>query len=240
MSYPSTINGLPSQPGLPGVPNTINGLPAQPGLPYPSVERGVNHVPGVLGGAASGATVGTMIAPGVGTVIGAGIGLVASLFGAKKSSNAARDSAKIQTDFSQKALDEQKRVYDIEKADEARQRAARAALTERYTNNTQRLGSLPNSFGMSDEQMARARQGAGPSQGSQGMRKPLPPSQPQPGERTMPTGPRGGGRPMVTLQAPTGEVMDVDLDQAPELIKRGAIMVGQTGVAPTNAFGRGY
>ena len=45
---------------------------------------------------------------------------------------------------------------------------------------------------------------------------------------------------MVTLQAPTGEVMDVDLDQAPELIKRGAIMVGQTGVAPTNAFGRGY
>ena len=167
--------------------------------------------------------------------IPAAISAVSSLFGAKKSSNAARDSAKIQTDFSQKALDEQKRVYDLEQAEEKRQREARAGIFDRYGTNASAF-TLPNPYGMDDGQAATMRQGNMGTSGNSGRMMP-PPTQAPTDLRTQPVN-GGMGRPKVTLQAPTGEVMDVDLDQAPELIKRGAIMVGQTGVAPTNAFGR--
>jgi hypothetical protein len=177
----------------------------------------------------------------------AAISAVGSLFGAKKSSNAAKDSANIQTDFAQKALDEQKRVYDIEKAEEARQRQARAGIFDQYgTNPGTFQGNLPNPYGMSDAQTSQMR-GGNASQGSQSVRKPLPPSQAQPGERAQPVGPRGGsetpwgprtGRPTVTLQAPTGEIMDVDIDQVPALLEKGAIMLPKQGAQ--NAFGGSY
>ena len=151
---------------------------------------------------------------------------IASLFGAKKSSNAAKDSARIQTNFSQKALDEQRRIYDIERADEQRQRSARAGIFDQYgTNPGSFQGNLPNPYGMDDAQTATMR-GGNASQGA-GASKSLPPSQPQPGERTMPVGPQGGGRPTVTLQAPTGEILDVDVDQVPALLQKGAIMLPQ-------------
>jgi hypothetical protein len=200
---------------------------------------------GTANNVASGAAAGTAISPGVGTVIGAGVGLISSLFGAKKGANAAKDSANIQTDFAQKALDEQKRVYDLERADEQRQRDARAGIFEQYGTNPGSFGgNLPNPYGMDDAQTASLRQG---NMGNPG--KQMPPEQPPSGgTRPQPVPFRGGpqtpwqtpgmGKPTVTLQAPTGEIMDVDLDQAPALIKKGAVIIPKQG--GQNAFGVSY
>lgn len=173
----------------------------------------------------------------------AAISAIGSLFGAKKQSNAAKDSANIQTDFAQKALDEQKRVYDLERADEQRQREARANIFGNYgTDPGTFQGNLPNPYGMSDDQTAAMRgpQGNMGNPGNPG--KFLPQPQPQAGgARTLPVrgtqGP-GLGKPTVTLQAPTGEILDVDLDQAPALIKKGAVIVPKQG--GQNAFGGPY
>lgn len=179
--------------------------------------------------------------------IPAAISAVGSLFGAKKGSNAAKESANIQTDFAQKALDEQKRVYDLERADEQRQRDARAGIFDQYgTNPGTFQGNLPNPYGMSDAQAAAMRGPQGDMGRPANPGKMLPPSQPGTGERTLPIGqgPRNGahgpgmGKPTVTLQAPTGEIMDVDIDQAPALIQKGAIMLPPQG--RQNAFGGSY
>ena len=52
-------------------------------------------------------------------LIGAGIGAAASLGGAKLNSNAANSAAQIQAQTAQKALDEKKRLFDIEQAQRA-------------------------------------------------------------------------------------------------------------------------
>lgn len=161
---------------------------------------------------------------------------IAQLFGAKKGSDAAKDSAQIYNDFGQKALDEQKRVYDIEQAEEKRQREARAGIFDRYGTDPSSAGRLPNPYGMDDAQAATMRQGNMGNQGNPGRMMPMP----TPGPTDLRTQPVNGGmgRPKVTLQAPTGEVMDVDVDQAPVLIKRGAVMLPSR--TAQNAFGGSY
>lgn len=180
-------------------------------------------------------------------VAAAGITAISSLFGAKKGSDAAKDSSQIQTDYAQKALDEQKRVYDLEKADEQRQRTARAGIFEQYgTNPGTFAGNLPNAFGLSDGQMATMREGNMGNPGNAGKALPpaLPPTggtttQPVPtGPGTQPAQPWGQRKPTVTLQAPTGEIMDVPIDQAQALIRKGAIMIPTQGAQ--NAFGGSY
>ena len=169
--------------------------------------------------------------------ITAGIPAIANLFGAKKGSNAAKDAANIQNDFGQKALDEQKRVYDIEKEEEKRQREARAGIFDRYGTDPSAAGSLPNPYGMDDAQAATMRQGNMGNRGNPGTMRPLP--QPQTGDmRTQPVPMGGMGRPTMKLQAPTGEIMDVDLDEVPRLLRKGAVMV--PGQGAQNAFGGSY
>jgi hypothetical protein len=170
---------------------------------------------------------------------------ISQLFGAKKGSNAAKDAAEISNDFGQKALDEQKRVYDLERADEQRQREARAGIFDQYGTNPGTFGgNLPNPYGMDNAQTAAMRQGNMGNQGNQGNgAKMMPQSQPQPGDvRTQPVGRPvvggGLGKPTVMLQAPTGETMEVDLDQAPALIKKGAVIIPKQG--GQNAFGGSY
>lgn len=174
---------------------------------------------------------------------------IAQLFGAKKGSNAAKDAANIQNDFGEKALDEQKRVYDLERADEQRQRNDRAGIFDKYGTNPGSFGgNLPNPYGMDDAQTASLRQGMG-NQGNPGTMGKQPPGMPPPGgQRTQPMPRQAGpqtpwqapaqGKPTVTLQAPTGEIMDVDLDQAPALIQKGAVIIPKQGAQ--NAFGGSY
>lgn len=188
------------------------------------------------------------VAPVVVAAVPAAISAIASLFGAKKGSTAAKEAATIQTDFGQKALDEQKRVYDLERADEQRQRDARAGIFDRYSTNPGMFsGNLPNPYGMSDPQAFSLRQGTMGTPGTPG--KMLPPSGPSSGGTSpqpvpFQAGPQtpwqapGQGKPTVTLQAPTGEIMDVDLDQAPALIKKGAVIIPKRGAQ--NAFGVSY
>jgi hypothetical protein len=161
---------------------------------------------------------------------------IANLFGQKKGSDAAKDAAKIQTDYGQKALDETKRVYDLEQAEERRQREARAGIFDRYGTDPASASALPKPYGMSDEQAATMRQGNMGNRGNAGRMMPTPEQAPT-DLRTQPVN-GGMGRPKVTLQAPTGEIMEVDVDAAPGLIRRGAVMV--PGQGAQNAFGGAY
>ncbi len=224
-----------------------------------------NLAKGAAGGAAAGAAAGAAGGP-VGALVGAGIGAVANLFGAKKGANAAKDATRLQNDYNQKALDEQKRVYDLERADaerdrleeqrryeltradaeasrgrsaseQARQSAARQDIFAQWGTNP--YGSGGNSYGRNNAPMAgggqpsQAPQSAG--QGAGSVNKELPPNVPYTGGTTpQPVDPGAPSKPTVTLQAPTGEVLDVELDQAPDLIRKGAVIVPKGG---RNAFG---
>ncbi len=173
-----------------------------------------------------------MPGPLASVVIPAAISTVGSLFGAKKSSTAAKDSARIQTDFSERALAEQRRVYDLEQANEQRQRDARAGIFDQYGTRPGAFGGfLPNPYGMSDAQTSQMRKGFSPQIPSQSTV--LRPSGGQP-PQAFPVVGAQMGRPTVTLQAPTGEVMDVDVDQVPMLLQKGAIIIQKQG---QNAFG---
>lgn len=177
-----------------------------------------------------------MPGPLAAAAITAAIPAVASLFGAKKGANATQDAANIQTDFAEKALEEQKRVYDLERADEERQRQARNAIFQQYgTDPGQVRGQLPNPYGMDDAQTAEFRRGTVAQSGGGGAMAPKSSSlmRIDPERSWKPH----GGTATVTLQAPTGEIMEVDIDQAPGLIQKGAVMIPQQG---RNAFGGPY
>ena len=170
-------------------------------------------------------------------IIPAAISAVSSLFGSKKGSDAAKASARIQSNAAQMALDEQRRVYDLEQAEERRKRSARRDIFGRYGIQQP---EEPPYVGPSDTVVDPDAQR--PSPGGQ----PLPGGRPSPSGRPMRQSldlamssntPQFAGE-MVTLQAPTGEVTDVPIAQASALIAKGAIVLPKQ--SRRNAFGWAY
>jgi len=171
----------------------------------------------------------------VAPVAAAGISGAASLLGANKSSKSADKAARLQTNFSEKALAEQRRIFDLQYEQEQRDREARKRAFAEYGNTQKPMrGPGPNPYGMSDAQALQMRNSFGqPS----GVPRPMSiqeqlaaqPAQMQNGSPQ----PRSL-KPTVWLQSPTGEVMEVDLGQAPLLMQRGAVIVP----GPTGQMGR--
>jgi len=194
-------------------------------------------------GAGKGAVEGSFLGM-PGAVAGAAIGGITSLVGGKKGSDASKDAAKIQAKVAREALAEQRRIFDIARADEERDyqrliNSRRNAFGQDYTpqNNI-----LPQYGGRG----AQALPGAEPTAPSSNRLPPqfgrdIPQNSPQveallstpaPGTPQMPFDsptlrswfPQVGES-MVWLKAPTGEVQQVPLSVAPMLQQKGAVIV---------------
>lgn len=177
---------------------------------------------------------GPALGPVASVVIPAAISAVGSLFGAKKGSDAEKGAARIQSDFSQRALDEQRRVYDLEQAEERRQRSARRDIFGRY--GMPQPKEAP--YGPSDTIPYPSTTPTTPG-------TPQATPQREPRTRSLDLAMQSSTPSMagaegstVTLQAPTGEVMNVPLTDAPALIKKGAVIIPKQG--GQNAFGVSY
>jgi gas vesicle protein len=219
----------------------------------PQLSRG-SGAGGAFAGSAAGALTGSAILPGPGTLagaaIGAGISGVASLLGAKKNSNASRDSMRMQVSAADRALAAQREMLDRQTADELRDRESRrqnmAQFDERRASNASRLAPAygesqaqadarrMNSFG---QPQGGAQGGGPPTQMAMSQGQPpqgaLPPQgAPPPNAFGMPTGAT------VWMQAPNGgETMEVPMEPwatIDALVKKGATIIQP----PTEQMGR--
>jgi len=161
----------------------------------------------------------------VAPVAAAGVTGVANLLGSNKASKSATKAASIQSSAASEALKEQRRIFDMQYEQEQRDRASRRQIFSRYG-----LGSgdgMPNSFGNNVQPPPsdyRTTPVGGFVTGSE---------TPQPG--LVGTDYKSGSMSStVFMRAPTGEVMEVSLDQAPMLTQRGAVIVpGPMGMGQT-------
>jgi gas vesicle protein len=222
----------------------------------PQLSRG-SGAGGAFAGSAAGALTGSAILPGPGTLagaaIGAGISGVASLLGAKKNSNASRDSMRMQVSAADRALAAQREMLDRQTADELRDRESRrqnmAQFDERRASNASRLAPAygesqaqadarrMNSFG---QPQGGAQGGGPPTQMAMSQGQPPQPPQgalppqgaPPPNAFGMPTGAT------VWMQAPNGgETMEVPMEPwatIDALLKKGATIIQP----PTEQMGR--
>lgn len=227
-------------------------------------------------------------------VAAAGIAAGASIASGIIGSKSAKSAAKIQSSAAQKALDEQKRVYDIEDAKERERYAAEQKKDEERYNASRKdleydrsktladeqrvLGSRRNAFGGFSDNLSRFSQGYAPAYGMSGEQTQgvmdarnagfssggggyVAPEMGDPGTAPVGKGLGPGTDPMspkgptitdtpwsgpalpgpqsgsalgstVWLQAPTGEVAEVPIQDAPQMMQAGAILI------PTPAGGR--
>lgn len=183
--------------------------------------------------------------------LGAGAKAVGDISSAKINSNASKDAAKIQADSAQKALDERKRLFDIETANRAPYLAAsQKALAELGSRATPPPMAMPSSYqnpyapkpqgggfaGMLGQMgQMTPRQGGMQPQGGwmpQGQNVTSAPGSMQPQGQTMasqgaPQAPQGD---MVTVQAPNGQTARLPRQQAEMAVQKGARIVPSQGV----------
>ena len=150
-------------------------------------------------------------------VAAAGIAAAAGLIGAGISAHSAGSAAKTQSDAAAAALAEQKRIFDLQRAD--RQPYVNASLGA--------LGQAQNVAGMS-HYMPLPAQRLGASSQPAPMAPQMPPQgQPmalgQLGQSTQP--PQGGNEPMGLFKAPTGETKSFPLRLQQQLEAKGAMRV---------------
>jgi hypothetical protein len=181
-------------------------------------------------------------------LISAGIGAIGALGGAKMNSSASKDAVRMQTSAADKALAEQKRIFDLQYEQEQKDRESRRQSRSQFdfnrASNASRLAPAygedqaqadarrMNSFGQPQGRPQQAPQGLPPTPASMSSQWPAgdavkPPTPQEDPSQSMAS--------TVWLQAPTGETMEVSLEQAPALIQKGAVLIP----APTGQMGRG-
>ena len=187
---------------------------------------------------------------GLGVLASAAIPAIGSAVGAKLNSNAAKDAAKIQADSAQKALDERKRLFDIETANRKPYLDASMAALGRLGQSAGQPMNLPAAYqnpyapkpqgggfaGMLGQmgQMAPRQGGMQPQGGwmPQGQNVTSAPGSMQPQGQPMaqqgaPQAPQGD---LVTVQAPNGQTARLPRQQAEMAVQKGARIVPSQGV----------
>lgn len=170
---------------------------------------------------------------GLGTAIAGTAAAGAAVAGAKMNSNASKDAAKIQADSAQKALDERKRLFDIETANRAPYLAAsQKALGELGNRAAPPPMAMPSSYqNPYAPKSTAAPMGSAPMLGQMGQMTPRqggmqPQGQPMQGSPMTPQNaqqPAGGD--LVTVQAPNGQTARLPRQQADMAVQKGARIV---------------
>lgn len=155
--------------------------------------------------------------------------VVSGIGGALVNKGASKDAAKMQTDAANQALAEQKRIFDLQRADRApylaQSQAALGSLGQLAGQGRTMPLPGPSNFGGPPNlaQMGQPQGAPPPSMPRPGMpHGPMAPPQGPPQGGQMPGGPTPPMGGLVTLKAPTGEVMQVPAQMADSLIQRGA------------------
>lgn len=172
----------------------------------------------MAGGAAAGAAIGTAV-PGVGTAVGAGVGALVdglfSFFSGKSQGNATKDAAKMSSASADKALAEQRRIFDLQRSD----RQPYVDVSLGALGNLKNLAAQPQYMQLPAQKL--------------GASSPTMPRQAAP-MAPMPTGALGqlgqaqpaaaASQAMGLFQAPgpDGETREFPLSMEPQLIAKGA------------------
>jgi len=172
-----------------------------------------------LGGAAG--AVGAGLAPVTGglslaiPLISAGVSGLFSLFSGHQQANATKDAAKLQADASAAALAEQKRIFDLQRAD--RQPYVNASLGA--------LGQAQNLAAQSHYMPLPAQQLGATSPVAQTPSPMAIGSLGQLGQSAAPAPSQGSGEPMGVFRAPDGSMRRMPLSLEPELAAKRVVRI---------------
>jgi len=184
------------------------------------------------------------LTPAAATMLAAGVTTAGSLVSGKLGSNATTDAAKIQADSAQKALDEKKRLFDIETAQRKPYLDASQSALGRLGSQAGNIGpmAMPGAYQAPQNPYAprqMAPQSGNPygamlgQVGQMGQMTPrqggmAPQGQPMQGQpQGGPQAPQGD---MVTVQAPNGQTARLPRQQAEMAVQKGARIVPTQGV----------